>query len=346
VEYDTKDGRTMMRLASSTRKTKDEMLLSERVLPSPITTSGPYRFCIRTSFGSFKDYTSRSLLHAGVSNSKGVVYNFDERGHHRDERWIECVSTPLNDIEDFDRKLNEYDASHRSRVHTYSHRIYREEDEMEHPGNNCFDYVVGFLNYVRYKGRNDHTVQSIERYLLTRPMMDAQAYINQWRALKRANGNPLVVASSKDVVKHPHPLRRIEGDPRAWSCDGCDVVTAGGIRYRCVNGCDFDLCEVGQFILCVFVCADFIFIDSYLHSQRCRRKAERPSDKTTSKKKDKEALDLITEKEDHTKEEEEDDDKDDGIVDVTTRKCRGGCGFYGSQERKGFCSVCWKKQNV
>ena len=241
IEYDTSDGKTMMRLASS-KKTSD--VLTEKRLPSPITSSKAFRFCIRTSFGSFEDYTSRSLLHAGVSNSRGVVYNFDERGHHRDDRWIECVSAPLDGIEDFDEKLNAYDALHRKRVRHYSHRIHREEDEMEHPGNNCFDYVVGFLNYVRYKGRNDHTVQSIERDLLTRPMMDAAAYINHWRALKRANGRSLVVSSAK-IVKHPHPLKRIEGDPRAWSCDGCDVVSAGGVRFRCMNGCDFDLCEVG-----------------------------------------------------------------------------------------------------
>ena len=241
IEYDTKDGKTMMRLASSMMSGDD--VTKERRLSSPITPSRAFRFCIRTSFGSFKDYTSRSLLHAGVSNSRGVVYNFDERGHHRDDMWIECVSAPLEDIEDFDEKLNAYDASHRKRVRTYSHRIHREEDEMEHPGNNCFDYVVGFLNYSRYKGRNDHTVQSIERDLLTRPMMDAAAYINHWRALKRAKGHPLVVSSAK-LVRHPHPLKRVEGDPRAWSCDGCEAVFAGDVRFRCMNGCDFDLCVV------------------------------------------------------------------------------------------------------
>jgi hypothetical protein len=132
---------------------------------------------------------------------------------------------------------------------------------MEHPGNNCFDYVVGFLNYVRYKGRNDHTVQSIERDLLTRPMMDAAAYINHWRALKRANGRSLVVSSAK-IVKHPHPLKRIEGDPRAWSCDGCEAVSSGGVRFRCMNGCDFDLCEVSfsQILL------SFTHSHTYTHS--------------------------------------------------------------------------------
>ena len=261
IEYDTSDGRTMMRLASSSSNVKVKDVLKEKRLPSPITFSKAFRFCIRTSFGSFKDYTSRSLLHAGVSNSRGVVYNFDERGHHRDDRWIECVSAPLDGIEDFDEKLNAYDELHRKRVRHYSHRIHREEDEMEHPGNNCFDYVVGFLNYSRYKGRNDHTVQSIERDLLTRPMMDAAAYINHWRALKRAKGHPLVVSSAK-LVRHPHPLKRVEGDPRAWSCDGCEAVFSGDVRFRCMNGCDFDLCVgyLSQILL------SFTHSHTYTHS--------------------------------------------------------------------------------
>ena len=39
--------------------------------------------------------------------------------------------------------------------------------------------AVSFLNHVRYRGRTDHTIQSIERELLTPPCLEAIAYLNK-----------------------------------------------------------------------------------------------------------------------------------------------------------------------
>ena len=46
-------------------------------------------------------------------------------------------------------------------------------------GHNCYHYAVSFLNHVRYRGRTDHTIQSIERELLTPPCLEAIAYLNK-----------------------------------------------------------------------------------------------------------------------------------------------------------------------
>eukprot|EP01052_Picozoa_sp_SAG31_P005761 SAG31_NODE_258_length_18937_cov_61.688555_16_plen_208_part_00 len=44
--------------------------------------------------GSFVDYTNTCLLHCGISNSNGIVYNFDGNGHHQ-QTWREVIGVPL-----------------------------------------------------------------------------------------------------------------------------------------------------------------------------------------------------------------------------------------------------------
>ena len=46
-------------------------------------------------------------------------------------------------------------------------------------GYNCYHYGVMFLNSVRYRGRTDHTIQSIERELLTPPCLAALDYLQK-----------------------------------------------------------------------------------------------------------------------------------------------------------------------
>ena len=54
--------------------------------------------------------------------------------------------------------------------------VRRRYRDSEH---NCYHYAVSFLNHVRYRGRTDHTIQSIERELLTPPCLEAIAYLNK-----------------------------------------------------------------------------------------------------------------------------------------------------------------------
>jgi len=41
--------------------------------------------------------------------------------------------------------------------------------------------------------------------------------------------------------KHEHPLEKKEGGG-GWGCDGCGESGEGKERYRCTQGCDYDLC--------------------------------------------------------------------------------------------------------
>ena len=95
--------------------------------------------------GSFRGYTSRSLLHTGVSPSTGEVYNFDEPGHHCDS-WAESINYPvhataLTDAQ-WDAAVRAFDEAHRARGRRYVSLGY-----------NCYNYVVDFLNSIRYEGR-------------------------------------------------------------------------------------------------------------------------------------------------------------------------------------------------
>jgi hypothetical protein len=65
-------------------------------VPPAIASSKPYAICVRTTVGSFRDYSRRSLLHCGISDATGAVYHFDEHGLHvSSEGWRGCVSVPL-----------------------------------------------------------------------------------------------------------------------------------------------------------------------------------------------------------------------------------------------------------
>jgi hypothetical protein len=67
--------------------------------PPLIVGSMPYCFCIKMTRGSYTDYTRSCLLHCGISDDKGRVFNFDEGGHHVDRSWRESICVPLSEIE-------------------------------------------------------------------------------------------------------------------------------------------------------------------------------------------------------------------------------------------------------
>ncbi|XP_058701359.1 MKRN2 opposite strand protein isoform X2 [Poecile atricapillus] len=57
----------------------------------------PRAFLIRPSRGTFLlDYDGHCDLHVGITNSQGVVYNYDQEGVHRDgSGWEQCISVAL-----------------------------------------------------------------------------------------------------------------------------------------------------------------------------------------------------------------------------------------------------------
>ena len=85
---------------------------SEVTLPAGIQGSNPHCFCIKMTRGSFVDYTRSCLLHCGISDSQGQVYNFDQHGYHLD-RWRESISVPIEGVDGIDAAVAAHDRHHR-----------------------------------------------------------------------------------------------------------------------------------------------------------------------------------------------------------------------------------------
>lgn len=126
--------------------TKTESLIPPFRLPSPLTnaTENPFSVVMRPTVGNFlEDYQNSANLHIGLTNSKGIVYDFDEGGVHiGSSSWNLCVAASLiNHItsqtaELWDVLLDKYAKKSDWSSHRY--------EEQEH---NCFTFVMRFFQF-------------------------------------------------------------------------------------------------------------------------------------------------------------------------------------------------------
>ncbi|XP_056357212.1 MKRN2 opposite strand protein [Oenanthe melanoleuca] len=125
----------------------------------------PHAFLIRPSHGTFLDgYDGHSDLHVGITNSQGVVYNYDQEGVHRaGSGWEQCICIPLVQpdmwelLQLWDNLLEEFSWEEAWLPHRY--------DEQQH---NCFTFALAFVNRVRQgRGREPLSkAQFTESFLL------------------------------------------------------------------------------------------------------------------------------------------------------------------------------------
>ncbi|NWX09471.1 MKROS protein, partial [Caloenas nicobarica] len=116
-------------------------------LPSPFRHGHrqPRAFLLRPTAGTFLGgYDGKSDLHVGITNSNGVVYNYDAEGVHRaGTGWEQCISIPLVQphrfglLQQWDQLLEEFSAGEAWLPHRY--------DEHEH---NCYTYALAFINSI------------------------------------------------------------------------------------------------------------------------------------------------------------------------------------------------------
>ena len=133
--------------------------------PPAIGPSSPFSICVKTTVGTFHNYSRSSLLHCGVSNSTGVVYHFDEHGLHVSESgWPDCVSVPILPASESVRSLFDGASADAGKVSCYRalledsgaqwDAILRNHHDRHANGRiryhstryNCFNYVVAFFN--------------------------------------------------------------------------------------------------------------------------------------------------------------------------------------------------------
>ncbi|KAM4654078.1 MKRN2 opposite strand protein [Amazona ochrocephala] len=117
-------------------------------VPDPFRSGhrDPRSFVLRPAApgGGFRGYAGNSDLHVGITNSNGVVYNYDEEGIHRDETgWEQCISIPLVQpdmfelLEQWDKLLEEFSVREAWLRHRY--------DAKAH---NCYTYALAFINSI------------------------------------------------------------------------------------------------------------------------------------------------------------------------------------------------------
>ncbi|XP_061864473.1 MKRN2 opposite strand protein [Colius striatus] len=141
----------------------------------------PRAFLLRPARGSFLgEYDGRSDLHVGISNSNGVVYNYDQEGIHRDAAgWDECISVPLVQpdmfalLQQWDELLEDFSVGEAWLPHRY--------DEHEH---NCYTYALGFINSVlTAQGKQQMTKSEFTEKFVIPQTKRASKYITLHREL-------------------------------------------------------------------------------------------------------------------------------------------------------------------
>ncbi|XP_049718789.1 MKRN2 opposite strand protein isoform X1 [Elephas maximus indicus] len=163
---------------------------SRKLEEAPISISNPFinghqekcSFLLRPTQGTFlREYDGRSDLHVGITNTSGVVYNYNVQGIHRDEAgWEQSISIPLLQpnmyglMDQWDKYLEEFSNSGAWLPHRY------EEDH-----HNCYNYTLTFINCIlstEGMERLDKT-DFIEKYVLPRTRK-ASKYITLYRAIE------------------------------------------------------------------------------------------------------------------------------------------------------------------
>lgn len=115
-------------------------------ITSPFVAAGDTQCClvIKPTVGNFlRDFGNSSNLHVGLTDSKGVVHEFDENGLTiGGSNWCQCVSVKLIQVtqeivQQWDRGLQEFVLSS-----AWSKERYHEDR------NNCYDFVIEFLRHL------------------------------------------------------------------------------------------------------------------------------------------------------------------------------------------------------
>ncbi|NWV91691.1 MKROS protein, partial [Machaerirhynchus nigripectus] len=129
-------------------------------------------------------YDGHSDLHVGITNSKGVVYNYDQEGVHRAASgWEQCIYIPLVQpdmpelLQQWDDLLEEFSLEEAWLPHRY--------EEQQH---NCYTFALAFINRLR-RGRGREPLskaQFTERFLIPRTR-EASRYLTLHQELAHSD---------------------------------------------------------------------------------------------------------------------------------------------------------------
>ncbi|KAJ8395325.1 hypothetical protein AAFF_G00033100 [Aldrovandia affinis] len=127
------------------------------LLEAPVSIPCPFKnghnvpcaFNIGSMYGPLhiSEY-DESELHIGITNSKGVVYNYTLTGIRRDESgWEKCVSVPLVQSDRYSLKeLWDSELEKFSLLASWAPQRFYEEREF---GSRCYAFALTFINHMR-----------------------------------------------------------------------------------------------------------------------------------------------------------------------------------------------------
>ncbi|XP_008944879.1 PREDICTED: MKRN2 opposite strand protein, partial [Merops nubicus] len=129
---------------------------------------------------SFRGYDGRSDLHVGITNSSGVVYNYDAEGVRRDHAgWEQCVSVPLVQpgmvglLQQWDELLEEFSVGEAWQPHRY--------EEQAH---NCYTFALAFINSILMaQGKRQLSKREFTEKFVIPQMRKASRYLTLHQAL-------------------------------------------------------------------------------------------------------------------------------------------------------------------
>ncbi len=199
----------------------------------PITSPPlPLSLCVRVTNGTFfHHYSNDVLLHCGLSDSVGRVYNFDERGLNIAEHWVEAVCVPLQSFAPPFTDGAHWDAC---LSHWCTH--FAPRGQAYHPFEyNCTDFVTEALTSIT-AGDHWFTKEAIAS-ILKPYIAECAQYTDIARSMHTFGDDFVPSAIYMDeafaFMKSTAP----------YECNGCHQVFYGDhARWRCAS-CDTDFCE-------------------------------------------------------------------------------------------------------
>jgi len=147
--------------------------------------------------------------------------------YHKDDYWKEAIRVKINDpssngglsANKWDEQLRSYSLMHQMTGRPYVALGY-----------NCYDYAVGFLNFIQFQGCSTHTISSIEKNLLNVPAQRAIKYLEYWRRISRSRAipYPFKVPSNKEESNDGDDDKRAEEKIRGNKGQG----SKGGVTEK------------------------------------------------------------------------------------------------------------------
>lgn len=143
----------------------------------------PRSLLVKCTYGEFKDYTTEKLLHIGVSTSQGnVVVNFDEHGIHADKTgWNYSINVPIPEPNEKEKLSN---SEWNLILQDFANKF--EKGPKYHTLNhNCYTFVIGFLNEMKFLGSSDHSKDQIVQIFIEKPFLDFEKFFFLYKEIEK-----------------------------------------------------------------------------------------------------------------------------------------------------------------